>query len=708
MVIDPRLNQKLIDLFSYRYRWQSFREIQSKTIPSVLDGKNLLLIAGTASGKTEAVMIPVINRLLELPAGLKCIYFAPLKSLINDVSSRLELMLRAFGLVAAKWHGDLTRSEKLPIAREASILVTTPESVEGIFLSENSDLLSSLEFIIVDEVHAFIDSPRGAQLASLMERIKILSGLDQQRIAMSATVGNPELLLEWLRGSSRRDSVIVTDENRREKTIEVLTEGEVAPSEYLSKLLEETDDKILVFSYSRARAEEFAARARALGIEVPVHHSSVSKTLRVEIEEEFKQDNKLRAIVATSTLEMGIDIGDIDRVIFLEIPPSTASFLQRAGRAGRKGNKSSISVFVEDPQSLYNLLGILGMLSEGSVEPLLPSDHHLPLLGHQLIGLARTRGFLSAVDLAILKEAFPFKKVETEEFEILVNHLVKEAFLARRDLSIISGAATAEIVGSGKEKMDFVVLFPGGFEYSVQLNGHEIGKIHPAVLSSSSDDEVSFLLGGRSYLVKEVNSGRKTVNVIPGSSGKTPSWFGGASLMTKKFARSIRSSLNDLKIPDGVFLSSDASHMILDFLNNHQASSALISLSKLKKSIVIETFAGDMSNIFLSLCIKAVSGLKAVSANWHSVVVRNGADTDELHEMLSLISNMERGEISGLLSTYLLGTPKELRKQYDLFGEKLDKFVPEELLVKYVIHRLYDSSLLEELSEAIIVYPSDT
>ncbi len=707
MVIDPRLNQRLIDLFSYRYRWQSFREIQNRTIPSVLDGKNLLLIAGTASGKTEAVMIPVINRLLELPAGLKCIYFAPLKSLINDVTSRLELMLRPFGLVAAKWHGDLTKSEKLPIAREASVLVTTPESVEGIFLSENSDLLSSLEFIIVDEIHAFIDSPRGAQLASLMERIKILSGVDQQRIAMSATVGNPELLLEWLKGSSERDSVIVTDKNRSKRTIEVLTEGEVVPAEYLSKLLEETEDKILVFSYSRARAEEFAARAKALGIEVPVHHSSVSKTLRVEIEEEFKQDNKLRAIVATSTLEMGIDIGDIDRVIFLEIPPSTASFLQRAGRAGRKGNKSSISVFVEDPQSLYNLLGILRMLSEGSVEPLLPSEYHLPLLGHQLIGLARTRGFLSTEDLALLKKAFPFRKVETEEFGILVNHLVKEAFLARRGLSLISGAATAEILGSGKEKMDFVVLFPGGFEYSVQLSGHEIGKIHPAVLSSSSDDEVSFLLGGRSYLVKEVNAGRKTVTVIPGSSGKTPSWFGGSSLMTKEFARSIRSSLNELKIPDGVFLSSDASQMLLDFFDNHQASSALISLSKFKKSIVIETFAGDMSNILLSLCIKAVSGLKAVSANWHSVVVRSGADIDEVHEMLRLISNMESREMSGLLSTFLLETPTELRKQYDLFGEKLDKFVPEELLVKYVIHRLYDSSLLEELSEAVIVYPSD-
>lgn len=177
--------------------------------------------------------------------------------------------------------------------------------------------------------------------------------------------------------------------------------------------------------------------------------------------------------------------------------------------------------------------------------------------------------------------------------------------------------------------------------------------------------------------------------------------------MTKEFARSIRSSLNELKIPDGVFLSSDASQMLLDFFDNHQASSALISLSKFKKSIVIETFAGDMSNIFLSLCIKAVSGLKAVSANWHSVVVRSGADIDEVHEMLRLISNMESREMSGLLSTFLLETPTELRKQYDLFGEKLDKFVPEELLVKYVIHRLYDSSLLEELSEAVIVYPSD-
>lgn len=702
MVVDPRLNQRLIDLFSYRYRWQSLREIQNRTIPPILDGKNLLLIAGTASGKTEAVMIPVVNRLLEISGGLKCIYLAPLKSLINDVSSRLELMLRPFGLTVGKWHGDLTQSEKLTVAKEASVLVTTPESVEGIFLSDNRELLSCLEFIIIDEVHAFIDSPRGAQLASLMERIKILSGIDQQRIAMSATVGNPELLLEWLNGSSDRESELVVDEKRNKRTIEVLTEKEISPAKYLEKLLTETNDKVLVFSYSRSKAEEFAAQARSIDIDTPVHHSSVSKSLRVEIEEEFKKDRKLRAIVATSTLEMGIDIGDIDRVIFLEIPPSTASFLQRAGRAGRKGNKSSVSVFIEDPQSLYNLLGISQMLAVGSVEPLKPSDYHLPLLGHQLIGLTLNRGSLYHDDLSILKRAFPFRKVETEDFNILLKHLIDEAFLAKTGKSVTQGASTAEIVGSGKEKMDFVVLFPGGFEYSVIFNGHEIGKIHPAVLSSSSDDEMSFLLGGRSYLVKEVNSNRKTVHVVKGSSGKPPSWFGGSSLMTKEFARAIRSSLLEMRIPDGMLLSPGASQILLDFVDNHRASPNLISLRESNKRVIIETFAGDLSNIFLSLCIKAVSGLKSVSANWHSVVIKRGVDIDELHEMLLAISRLEVREVSGILSTFLLANPSELKRQYELFGEKLERYVPKELLVKYVIHRLFDSLLLSELAGAVI------
>ncbi|MBN2219688.1 MAG: DEAD/DEAH box helicase [Kosmotogaceae bacterium] len=702
-MIDPRLNQKLVDLFSYRYRWQSFREIQNRTIPPVLDGKNLLLIAGTASGKTEAVMIPVVNQLLELSVGLKCIYFAPLKSLINDVASRLELILRPFGLVVGKWHGDLTKSEKFSTAQEASILVTTPESVEGIFLSENVDLLSKMEFVIIDEVHAFIDSPRGAQLASIMERIKILSGIDQQRIAMSATVGNPELLLEWLNGSSNRESEIVIDDIKNKKAIEILTEGEISPAEYLARLLEETDDKILLFSYSRAKAEDFAASAKTLGLDTPVHHSSVSRSLREEIEEDFKRDKRLRAIVATSTLEMGIDIGDIDRVIFLEIPPSTASFLQRAGRAGRKKNKSTISVFVEDPQSLYNLLGILDMLEEGTVEPLKPSSFHLPLLGHQLIGLTKTAGSLCKEDLAVLKGAFPFRQIGSEDFEIIVDHLVEESFLARRGNTLASGAATAEMVGSGKEKMDFVVLFPGGFDYSVIFNGHEIGKIHPAVLSSSTDDEVCFLLGGRSFLVKEVSSATKTVHVVLGDSGKPPSWFGGSSLMTKEFARAIRSSLKEMKIPNGVVLSHDASQMLLDFIDNHRASSISISLRNSKRSVIIETFAGDMSNIFLSLCIKAVSGIKKISSSWHSVIVRDGIDIDELQEMLLAISRMEENEINGLLSTYLRETPSELKKHYELLGEKLDRFVPQQLLVKYVMHRFFDSHLLRELSEAVMV-----
>lgn len=660
----------------------------------------MLLIAGTASGKTEAVMIPVLNRLLHAERGLKCIYFAPLKSLINDIASRLDVMLSPFSLFVGKWHGDLSKWDKESAIRDSSILVTTPESVEGILSSSNACLLEGIEFIIIDEVHAFIESPRGAQLVSILERLRILSQADPQRIAMSATVGNPDRMMKWLNGSSERSCVIVADGRKVSRHMEVFTEGEIEPVDYLLKLLKGTREKILVFSYSRSKAEEFAAIASPLGINVPVHHSSVSKSQRGRIEEDFKNNPDLRVVVATSTLEMGIDIGDIDRVIFLELPSSAASFLQRAGRSGRKKGQSKITIFLNDNQSFYYLLGILKKLDENTVEPVEPIDFYPQLLAHQLIGLSYWRGSLNAGDLDFLKRAFPFARVGRDHFKMLVDHLIEREFLVERDGRIVSGASTDEILGNGRSKMDFVVLFPGSLEYSVVLSGEEIGKIHPLILSGQEDGggDNSFILGGKSYLVREIDQKERVVHVIPGHGGRLPGWLGGSSVVTKSFARSIMGAMIDLPEQRGTLLS-DETRKRLEEISCEVVADGRIKLIPEKEGNTIFTYAGDMSNIFLVICLKALFGIERVSSNWRNVTIKDKLGTEELASMLLTLAKVDHPELKNLLTLYFMSEQGRLRKMYDLFGDKLYEFAPENLIAEFVVRNIFDPELLKELED---------
>ena len=645
-------------------------------------------------------MIPVLNRLLDAEAGLKCIYFAPLKSLINDIASRLEVMLSPFGLFVGKWHGDLSRWDKESALKNSSILVTTPESVEGILSGSNACLFENIEFIIIDEVHAFIESPRGAQLVSILERLRVLSQADPQRIAMSATVGNPDRMMKWLSGSSERRGVIVAEDKKVSRSIEVFTDGEIEPVDYLLKLLKGTGEKILVFSYSRSKAEEFAAIAKSLGLNVPVHHSSVSKSQRGQIEDEFKNNSDLRAVVATSTLEMGIDIGDIDRVVFLELPSSAASFLQRAGRSGRKKGKSKITVFVNDSQSCYNLLGILKKLDENTVEPVEPIDFYPQLLAHQLIGLSYWRGLLSAGDLDFLKRAFPFTRVGRDHFKMLVDHLIEREFLTERDGMIVPGASAAEIFGSGRSKMDFVVLVPGSLEYSVVLSGEEIGRIHPLILNGQEGEggENSFILGGKSYLVREIDRKERVVHVVPGRGGRLPGWLGGSSAVTKSFARSIMNAMIDLPDYEETLLS-EGTHKRLEEISRDVVADGRIRLISEKEGNTVITYAGDMSNIFLVTCLKAVFGVERTSSNWRDVKIKDKLGTEELADMLLALAKMDHSELKTFLSLFLMGEPGRLRKMYDLFGDKLYDYAPENLIAEFVVRNIFDPGLLKELED---------
>ena len=308
-----RFAPRLQEAIGTRLGWTSLRPVQELAGAAILDGKNAVVLAPTAGGKTEASMFPTISMLVESAAeGVGAIYLAPIKALLNNQADRLGLYTEMVGLRRFLWHGDVTANERRAfLADPTELLMTTPESLEVMLASAKvpvARLFADLRIVVVDEVHALAGTDRGAHMLSVIERIADHSRHDVQRVGLSATVGNPAAILDWLRGTSRRDGVVV-DPPKTPKGRDIAVALESDP--YLlagQAAAMAVGKKSLFFCESRALTEAIAERMRDRGTDVFVHHSSVSLTERRLAEEKFHGGGSA-AIVCTSTLELGIDVG---------------------------------------------------------------------------------------------------------------------------------------------------------------------------------------------------------------------------------------------------------------------------------------------------------------------------------------------------------------------------------------------------------------
>ena len=335
-----RLHPHLQHAIVHDLGWRSLRPVQELTIDAVLDGCNSVVLAPTAGGKTEAAIFPLLSRILDenlQPTAV--LYICPIRALLNNQEDRLKSYAKMVGLEVFKWHGDVSDSRKQRFRESpAHILMTTPESLEVMLISERTDaraIFAGLSAVVIDEVHAFAGDDRGAHLAALLERVGSLCGRDIQRIGLSATVGNPHVIGEWLQGSSTRPFRLVDPPRpppQRDLRVELCDDiGHAA----LAIAQRARGKKSLVFVESRAKAERVAHALSGSGVEVFIHHSSVSRADRTLAEEQFTRGENT-AIVCTSTMELGIDVGDLDHVFQIDAPGSVASFLQRLGRTGRR------------------------------------------------------------------------------------------------------------------------------------------------------------------------------------------------------------------------------------------------------------------------------------------------------------------------------------------------------------------------------------
>ena len=558
--------------YIYRSGWQILRGVQNAAGEAIFGTEdNVLLTASTASGKTEAAFFPILTLMDENPPkSVGVLYIAPLKALINDQFERLNELCEEAYIPVYKWHGDVTQSKKRKLLKKPEgILQITPESLESLMINKHMEipsLFGDLRFIVIDEIHSLLRGDRGMQTFCLIERMCKLAGCNPRRIGLSATIGNPEEAGRYLSAGSGRRTIIPGFKGDREiwrlsmehffNTDPQADEGQEnlngaltveVPSDTAPKaadpgvgyIFEHTrGKKCLIFTNSREECEAVCQNLRQYceanheKDRFLIHHGNLSASYRESAEEEMKDENSLDSVCATATLELGIDIGKLERAFQIDAPFTVSGFLQRMGRTGRRGDPSEMwFVMREDhpepramlpemiPWRMIQGIALVQIYIEDRfVEP--PRTNRLPysLLYHQTMSTLASCGEMTPAELAsrVLPLAC-FHRITQDDYRTLLRYLIKiDHIIETENGGLIVGLAGERIVNNYK----FYAVFQENIEYSVRTGSEELGTI---VKPPPVGDKIA--IAGRVWVVEDVDHKKREVycSLVKGN---IPAYFG--------------------------------------------------------------------------------------------------------------------------------------------------------------------------------------
>lgn len=568
----------------WKQNWPSLRDVQEKAIPAILAGGDVVISAKTAAGKTEAALLPLMSRIKvhdEAPHGFSILYVSPLKALINDQFRRLEGLCESCDVILNKWHGDVSADAKARARKRPSgVVLITPESLEALLVRrgpEIKSLFSSLDSVVIDELHAFIGSERGMQLSSILNRIEIAAGRDRiDRIGLSATLGDMGLAAEALRPGAGPSVTRVhgLDEGNdiklqirgyvlgeKPQDVAELAEGEGSEGKGVQEGEENVEsgtvhprmaddlfrilrgDNNLLFAGSRQKVEIFTDRLRSmcddqnLPQEFFAHHGSLSKSEREDVELRLRDDPRPATAVATTTLELGIDIGDVESVAQIGPGFSVASLRQRLGRSGRRaGNPAKLRIFVAEPApdrgihpvdrlnfDLVQSIAMVECLRDGWCEPPAIAGLHLSTLIHQVLAVTlQTGGIKPAAAWEVLCGKGPFKAVDRTLFaELLLCMASAENKLIEQSSDrLIMVGETGEAI---TESHEFYPVFVTDREYRII---HETKTLGTYPLTSPVAPGETLIFSGRRWKILEIDDQSRAITVTPTRRGKPPYFAG--------------------------------------------------------------------------------------------------------------------------------------------------------------------------------------
>lgn len=554
--------------------WTTLRPLQREAMAPVLRGDDALLLAPTAGGKTEAAIFPVLTQMTAKRwTGLSVIYLCPLKALLNNLLPRLEVYGGWAGRRVALWHGDTTSGQRRAIlATPPDILLTTPESLESMLVSANVDhkrLFADVRAVVIDEVHAFGGDDRGWHLLAVLERLTRIRGQAIQRIGLSATVGNPDQLLRWLQGSAERvrPGVVVAPsaDSAGEAVSRVRSAGPstaaiadpaadaditldyVGSVENAAKVIAAlyAGEKRLVFCDSKRLVEHLGAQLRERGVTTHLVHASLSLDERRRAEQAFAEGRDC-VIVSTSALELGLDVGDLDRVIQVNAPLTVAAFLQRLGRTGRRPSARRNCLFLAlHEDALLHAAGLLLAWSRGFVEPVAAPASPRHITAQQLLALCLQEG---RVGERTWQEWLPLPAL-TESAPAIAAHLVAQGYLDRDSGMLFIGPQAEQRYGH-RHFMNLMAVFTAPPEFTVLHGRDEIGRVDPVLLADRVDGPRLLLLGGRSWRVTWTDWKRRRSFVEPAEAGGRARWLSeGVGGLSFEITRSMRDVLLGAEAP---------------------------------------------------------------------------------------------------------------------------------------------------------------
>jgi ATP-dependent helicase Lhr and Lhr-like helicase len=591
--------------------WGELRPVQDLAIAAYLDGANLVVLAPTAGGKTEAAFFPILSRMLSEPwIGLSVLYVSPIRALLNNQQDRLERYFGLMGRRAARWHGDTSQSEKKRIVADPpDCLLTTPESLEVILVSARIDhrqFFQGVRTVVIDELHAFAGDDRGWHLLSVLSRIRRLAGRDIQMVGLSATVGNPPEMLKWLSSGSQRERRVIQPPpgDRKEPEVRIDYVGSLPNAAKVIRLLH-GGQKRLVFCDSRSRVEQLAVLLRAEGVETFISHSSLGAEERRLAEQAFAQRQDC-VIVATSSLELGIDVGDLDRVIQIDAPTTVSSFLQRMGRTGRREGATTNCLFLTtSEESLLQAAALVRLRTQGFVEPVEAPPKPYHILAQQLMALSlQERGIGRSEWFEWVDTVPAFGLMDERSRASLVDSMIGSQILWS-DGGILSFAPEGEAKYGRKNFMDLLSVFTSPPLFRVICGRKELGFVHESTFFSREDGPTVLLLAGRSWRTTRLDWRRRVAHVDPTTQKGKSRWLGEGQFLGYEVCRTIRDILaNDhVEASWSRRASSRLAELRDEFPWVRIDSTALVR--NLKGEIRWWTFAGGVANRLLSQHFKA-------------------------------------------------------------------------------------------------------
>lgn len=683
------LLQKEIRRYIYDEGWESLRRIQEASIKYVHNtDHNLILAAPTASGKTEAAFLPAINSIKDWSSGLKIVYISPLIALINDQFKRILELCNYIDIPVTSWHGEASREKKNKLLKEPKgILLITPESIEAMLAlrpGEAKGLFRETEWIIVDEIHSFLESNRGMQLRSLIERIKLYMQKEPRFIGMSATLNGEDYKKVKNFFISNRATDVLLDKSKNPL--------EATKSYYESNIKKESGEALkeiydysqresmLVFPNSRGEVERLAVGLGKLGkergsdIRYFAHHSSVSKDMRLTVEKFAKSSRgQLFTICCTSTLELGIDIGSVDSIVQYNAPHSVASLGQRLGRSGRITRKNILHFIATDEWSLLQGLAALSLYEESIIDRFDPIVKPYDVLAHQIISILLENTGMSFEDLKNINRSFRcWQDIEDDEYFELLEYLIKKNYIEILENEAIIGLETEKLLRGS----EFFTHFETENNFSVYNSHKKIGEIP---LSPSIHTGVNVFLSARIWKIKDIELRSKKIYVTKALDGNPPVFLGSSGNVTNEIRNRMKTILED----ESYWIDYNKNiKEVLSKLSKDNLRYEKFQWTEKNDKVGLRTFQGTKINRTLQLLLNMLYG----GVNYKLEDGKTFISGPDIKKDISRV--IEKNFTEDEIFLYLKDNP-EMVEVY-LSSNKYRMLLPDNLRIKYIIKNKLD------------------